>query len=138
MILVDTSVLIDYFKNSGNQKTELFQRILDRKLPFGITELIYLELLQRAKNNRELNLLKEYLKTMFFYTPTKGLTSYEEAAQMYSACRNAGVTVRSTIDVLIAQISIENGLYLLHNDKDFDTIASVITDLQICNSVDFS
>jgi len=46
-------------------------------------------------------------------------------------CRKSGITVRSTIDLLIAQIAIENNLFLLHSDKDFDFIASVIKELKI-------
>jgi hypothetical protein len=110
--------------------------VLDRKIPYGITPLIYLEILQGAKNGKEFALLNEYLKTLIFYTPADGLAVYEEAARMYSLCRKAGVTVRSTIDVLIARICIENDLYLLHNDTDFDNIASVIRDLKICTTVE--
>lgn len=138
MILVDTSVLINYFKDSKNEKTELFQSILDRKIPYGITHLIYLEILQGAKNSKEFTLLNEYLKTMVFYKPVSDLTTYEEAARVYSACRKAGITVRSTIDILIAQICIENNLYLLHNDTDFENIALVTRNLKICNTVDLA
>jgi hypothetical protein len=138
MILADTSVLIDYLKNTQNEKTSLFQTILERKIPFGITELIYLEVLQGAKNEKEWYLLRDYLQTMVFYHLQDETTSYENASKLHFTCRKVGVTVRSTIDLIIAQTAIENKLSLLHNDNDFDNMASVITDLKICNRTDFS
>ena len=63
MILVDTSVFIDYFKGKNNECTEKFQYILDEKIEFGITNLIYLELLQGARDEHEYKELKDYLET---------------------------------------------------------------------------
>jgi len=53
MILVDTSVLIDFFKGNTNEKVEKFEWILKNKIPFGITHLIYQEILQGAKDEKE-------------------------------------------------------------------------------------
>jgi len=83
MILVDTSVLIDFFKGNTNEKVEKFEGVLTNKIPFGITHLIYQEILQGAKNEKEFELLKEYLSTQPFYELTKGKKSYEEAALLY-------------------------------------------------------
>ena len=126
MILVDTSVLIDYLKGTENRATEKFQDILDLSIPFGINNLIFQEVLQGARNEAEFDKLKEYMETLDFYELTKGRKSYEEAAYINFLCRRSGVTVRSTIDLLIVQTSIEHGVPLLHNDSDFDRIASVI------------
>lgn len=123
MILVDTSVLIDFFKGNTNEKVEKFEWILKNKIPFGITHLIYQEILQGAKDEKEFELLKEYLSTQQFYELTKGKKSYEEAALLYFKCKKRGINLRSTVDVIIAQIAIENNLYLLHNDRDYSKIA---------------
>ena len=131
MILVDTSVLIDYLKGTESIATERCQKILDLSIPFGINSLIFQELLQGARNEAEFNKLKEYLETLDFYELTKGRSSYEEAAYMNFLCRRSGVTVRSTIDLLIAQTAIEHGIPLLHNDSDFDHIAEVVKGLLI-------
>ncbi|MDF2529848.1 MAG: PilT protein domain protein, partial [Gammaproteobacteria bacterium] len=56
---------------------------------------------------------------------------YQLAAEHYFKCRKKGLTIRSTIDCLIAQIAIENDLLLLHNDRDFVSMAGIITDLQL-------
>jgi predicted nucleic acid-binding protein len=61
---------------------------------------------------------KEYLDDLLFYNLHNGRKSYENAALMYIKCRKSGITVRSTIDLIIAQIAIENQLYLLHDDVD--------------------
>ena len=131
MILVDTSVLIDYLKGTENVKTVKFQEILDHSIPFGINSLIHQEVLQGARNEEEFNKLKKYLETLEFYELTNGRISYEAAAYMNFLCRRTGVTVRSTIDLLIAQTSIEHGVPLLHNDSDFDRIAGVVKELEI-------
>jgi len=131
MILVDTSVLIDYLRGFDNDGTRKLQYILDQNIPFGITNLIYQELLQGAKNDEEFQLLKEYLETQIFYDIKNGKESYTDAARIYMACRKKGLTVRSTIDILICQTAIENKLYLLHNDKDFENISKAAADLKI-------
>jgi len=66
-----------------------------------------------------------------FYDLLNGRKSYEDAALMYMNCRKAGITVRSSIDMIIAQIAIENQLYLLHNDADYDNIAKIIKELKL-------
>ena len=53
-----------------------------------------------------------------------------EAARMYGACRAAGVTIRSTARCLIARIAIEHGIALLHDDRDFDEMARVVSELR--------
>ena len=78
MILVDTSVLLDYLKNIENQKSKIFQDILERKIPYCITNFIFLEVLQGAKNQKEFDLLQEYLGSLPFYDLTEGRISFEK------------------------------------------------------------
>jgi predicted nucleic acid-binding protein len=131
MILIDTSVLIDYLKGTDNRAVSAFSKILENGMPFGINELIYLEVLQGARTITEYRKLHEYLETIPFYSLTQGKESYERAAQLNFACRRSGVTIRSTIDLLIAQTAIENDLFLLHHDKDFNNMAKAIKALKI-------
>ena len=123
MILVDTSVLIDYFKGVENKPVKKFHQVLESNIPFGINHLIYMEVLQGSQTDKDFNLLKKYLITQTFYELKNGRESYAEAARMYLKLRKKGVTVKSTIDCLIARIAVENELFLLHNDADFDRIA---------------
>ncbi|MDD4091952.1 MAG: PIN domain nuclease [Smithellaceae bacterium] len=135
MILVDTSVLIDYLKGIENTSVSAFGKILENGTPYGINELIYLEVLQGARTITEYRKLQEYLETIPFYFLTLGKESYERAAQLNFVCRRSGVTIRSTIDLLIAQTAIENDLFLLHNDHDFTNMAKAIKALKIFEPV---
>ncbi|MCL1816579.1 MAG: PIN domain-containing protein [Clostridiales bacterium] len=131
MLLVDTSVIIDYLKGKINHKTELFAAVLKRKLPFGIAIYTFLEVLQGAKNENEYKKLKSYLSTQKIYFLPEKTAAYEEAAFLYYTLRRQGITPRSTVDILIALIAIKNDLLLLHNDRDFDELALKLDDLNI-------
>ena len=131
MILVDTSVFIGYFKNVHGIPFEKMDYIIDHDIPYGICNYIYQELLQGAKNEKEYTLLKEYLDTLPFYDVLYGKKSFENAALLYKNCRKSGITIRSTLDLLIAEIAIENNLYLLHNDADFNNISKLNKNLNI-------
>ncbi len=126
MILVDTSVLVDFFKGMSNSPADRLKEIIERDIPFGITSVIYQEILQGARNKKEYELLETYLGCQRFYQPLDAVSSYAQAAGIYFACRKSGITIRSTIDCLIAQIAMEQDLLLLHNDRDFLSMARVI------------
>ena len=131
MILVDTSVMIGYLKGSDGVIYDKFDEIIDKDIPFGINAYIYQELLQGSRDEAEYNKLKEYLTSLPVYELKNGILSFEKAAYIYFICRKNGVTVRSTIDLLIAETAIENDLYLLHNDNDFTNIAKIVKELKI-------
>lgn len=123
MILVDTSILIDYFKGVENKPIKKFHQVLESNIPFGINHFIYMEVLQGSQTEKDFKVLKKYLDTQTFYELKKGRESYAEAARMYLKLRKKGITVKGTIDCLIARAAIENDLFLLHNDTDFDRIS---------------
>jgi len=129
MILVDTSVLIDFFRNIDNSATDKLTTIIELNIPFGITSHIYQELLQGTATRKDFDTLKKYLATFTFYMAKDEKQSYEEAARIYFNCRKRGITIRSSIDCLIVQVVRENNLKLLHNDKDFENMKKVISDL---------
>ena len=131
MILVDTSVLIDFLKNIENAATDKLNEIIDLNIPFGITSHIYQELLQGTSSRKDYTSLKKYLDTFTFFFPLDRKESYAEAASIYFQCRKKGITVRSSTDCLIVQIAIEHSLKLLHNDKDFENIKQAISRLEI-------
>lgn len=132
MILVDTSILIDYLRDAENEPAGRFQYVLDHNLPFGINSFVYQEVLQGVQSERDFQTVKRYLDTQRFYGLKDGKESYAAAAQIYLKCRKKGITIYSTIDCLIAQTAIENNLFLLHNDSDFDRMRKVI-ELKIFN-----
>jgi len=135
MILVDTSVLVDFLKGSTTKSTSDFDYILDAGIPYGINYYIYQEILQGARTIQEFQSLKEYLETIPFLYLIGGKDSYEQAALMNLNCRRSGITIRSTIDLLIARTAIEHDAWLLHNDKDFVNLAGVIPELKLYERV---
>jgi len=128
---VDTSILIGYFKGLHDSPYNVFDSIIEHDIPFGICNHIFQEVLQGSKNEAEFDRLKEYLGELPVYDLLYGQKSYEEAAMAYFRCRRAGITIRSTIDMLIAQTAIENNLFLFHNDKDFVQLAKIMPDLKL-------
>jgi predicted nucleic acid-binding protein len=131
LYLVDTSVWIDYLGGAETEISERFAEMLDRGYPFGITGLIYQEVLQGVSSQGEFDRLSEYLGSQRVYHVEDPTGSYREAALLYFRCRRAGITIRSATDCLIAQVAIENDLILLHNDQDFDRMSREIPALQL-------
>jgi predicted nucleic acid-binding protein len=131
MILVDTSVLIDFLKGKETEKTKKLDHAIAHAIPFGICSLVYQEVLQGARTDEEFCCLSEYLRTQTFHELKNGLQSYENAARMYMLCRKNGITLRGTIDLIIAEIAIENDLFLLHDDADYTRLAGLVKSLKV-------
>ena len=131
MILVDTSVIIDSFKGLKNDKVELFRKILIYKIDYGISAYTYQEILQGARDEHEFNRLKKYLTFTRVYLLPETIETYEKSARMFFDLRRQGISPRNILDIRIALTAIENGLRLLHNDKDFDMMSSKISELII-------
>lgn len=96
----------------------------------GIMDVIYMEILQGAEDERNFTRFRNYFSSQRFYELQQGHKSHEQAARIYFDCRRKGITVHSTIDCLIAQCAIENDLVLLHHDRDFKQIESVMSQLK--------
>lgn len=127
MYLVDTSVWIDYITGKEGEHIEFLDALLQNPQAVGIMDVIYMEILQGAEDERNFTRFRNYFSSQRFYELQQGHKSHEQAARIYFDCRRKGMTVRSTIDCLIAQCAIENKLVLLHNDRDFkqmDNVAS--------------
>lgn len=122
--------MIGYLRGDDNDAVRRFQNVLDTRLAFGISSIIYQEVLQGVRTEDDFEKVKKYLDTQQFYHVKDVRESYASAAKIYFLCRKRGLTVNSTIDCLIAQTAIENNLFLLHHDTDFDNIAKV-ADLKI-------
>ena len=116
-------------RNEENGATRRFAEISGSGYPFGITGVIYQEVLQGAASSAKFDYLADFLGSQAFYHPRDPVGSYLEAARMYFDCRRAGVTIRSAIDCLIARVAIEHDLLLLHDDRDFEKMAGVVPDL---------
>ena len=125
MLLVDTSVWIDFLAGRTTRAVEHFRGRLEAREAFALTELIYLEVLQGVRDPDAARKVSAYLRGQLFLAPRRGLQTYDAAADLYRRCRAAGVTVRSTIDCLVAQTAVDYGMVLLHSDRDYERIARV-------------
>jgi len=135
MYLVDTSVWIGLFRQKDTEAVRSFRHILERDIPFGISSVIFQELLQGAKNESDYQRLYDDVGSQYFFHPKYEVDSYANAARIYFDCRRKGVTIRSSIDCLIAEIAIEHNLILLHDDVDFYHMAKAIGDLKACSTI---
>ena len=121
MILVDSSVWIDYFKGAVTGQTEKLDSLRGRE-PLAIGDLILTEVLRGFADERDFNRAREML-TSLVIVELGGREIAVQAAKNFRALRNLGVTVRKTIDTVIATRCIESGYDLLHNERDFDPFA---------------
>jgi predicted nucleic acid-binding protein len=118
VILVDSSVWIDYFQGAVTPQTEKLDSLL-LHVPLAIGDLILTEVLQGFADERSLNEATKMLAALTV-VDLGGQEIAIQAARNFRALRDRGVTVRKTIDTVIATWCIESGFDLLHNDRDFD------------------
>ena len=118
MILVDSSVWIDYFRGIITPRTEKLDRLLDSE-PLAIGDLMLTEVLQGFVDERDFKRARNLL-TSLTVVELCGRDIAIQAAKNYRLLRGFGVTVRKTIDTVIATRCIESGFTLLHSDRDFD------------------
>ena len=124
MVIVDTTVWIDYFRARDNAETQWLHRELPRRR-IGITDLILCEVLQGINIPADFSLVRErLLSTHLFETGGVGLAI--AAAENYVYLRGRAYTVRKTIDCLIATFCLRGGHSLLHRDRDFDAFEKVL------------
>lgn len=122
MLLIDTSVWISVFRDRTGQVCQKLETLINDRQVL-LTRFTQLELLQGTLNEKEWTLLSTYLETQDYIELTSD--SWQAAARIYYDLRRQGLTVRSPIDCCIAQAALENDLLLIHNDRDFETIAQV-------------
>jgi len=118
MILVDSSVWIDYFRGTPTPQANKLDTLLGAEL-IATGDLILTEVLQGFTNDREFNQARKLMNSLVVLN-LAGKDIALQAAKNFRVLRGLGVTVRKTIDTLIATHCIENDLPLLHSDKDFD------------------
>ena len=118
MVVVDSSVWIDYFNGRETRQTELLDSLLGRR-ELIVGDLILTEVLQGFRSDREFRQVRR-LFLAFPAVAMVGATLALRAAENYRRLRRRGISVRKTIDVLIATYCISRRLPLLHADADFD------------------
>ncbi len=117
MILVDSSVWIAYFNSADTPQVALLDSFLGRS-PLAVGDLIAAEVLQGVREEHEYKRVKKILDA-FEHIDLVGYDLAVKASENYRSLRAVGVTIRKTMDTLIATRCIEDGLALLHADRDF-------------------
>ena len=124
MIIVDTTVWVDYLKGASTPQAEWLELEMGRQR-LGLTDLILCEVLRGVRGERRFaDVCRELLKYEIFTTGGTGLAI--AAARNHRTLRAKGYTVRRTIDCLIATFCLSNGHNLLHNDRDFDSFEQAL------------
>jgi predicted nucleic acid-binding protein len=118
LIFVDSSVWIDYFNGRQCAETDCLDGLLGKE-PIAIGDLVLIEVLQGFKNDSDYETARDLLTSLTVFT-LGGQKMAIKSADNFRLLRKKGVTVRKTIDVLIATFCIEMNLPLLHSDKDFE------------------
>lgn len=121
MILVDSSVWIDYFNGVASRQTDLLDDMLGRELLLT-GDIILAEVLRGFDSQADYRRAKRLLASLS-YADMLGREVAERSASYYRQLRRRGITVRKTIDALIATFCIVNSHSLLHADRDFDPFA---------------
>lgn len=121
MVLVDTSVWIDFFAGKDLPHVNRLVDLIDRGEDLCVCGVILAEVLQGIREDREYRKTQSYLADLIYLDLPRKV--YTGAADIYRSLRAEGMTIRNTVDCLIAAACIEHDAILLHNDRDFDAIA---------------
>ena len=125
MILVDSSVWVDYFNGQITQETDYLDSLLGTE-PVAIGDLILAEVLQGFRSDSDYEAAKELLASLTIYD-LLGASLAIKTADNYRALRKRGITVRKTADAIIATFCIERRIPLLYSDRDFDPFVKHLT-----------
>lgn len=132
MILVDSSVWIDYFRGARNRPVEQLVAWLqggDATVDLGVADLVVFEVMRGFAAPKEQKRAKDLLLELDV-VEIGGIDNALRAAEHYRALRAQGYTVRSPVDVLLASYCMAHGHMLLHRDADFD-VMTVLRGLQV-------
>ena len=122
MILIDTSVWIDFFDHPHSAYAKELGTLIKNEEEICLADINVTEILQGIKEEKVFEEIKRYLME-FPILRARSLETYIDAADIYRSCRKTGQTITKTMDAVIAAIAIENSFPLFHHDKDFTSIA---------------
>ena len=117
MVLVDTTVWIDFFVGRALTHIETFESLLEQEEDICICGIILTEVLQGIRKETEFKKAKNLFNSLIFLPMS--YSTFLQSAEIYRKLRQKGITIRKSIDCMIASVALENNISLLHNDKDF-------------------
>jgi len=122
VIVVDTSVWVDVLNERRSPQALRCVELIEGGEPIALTDIVFTEILQGFRSNKEARLVERHLRA-FPVLRLDGLDDFALAAELYRRARRAGVTIRKTLDCLIAAPCVRTGAPILHSDADFDRLA---------------
>ena len=125
MIVVDTSVLVDFLRGHASPAVDRLRQLELDEIPFAIPVVCAQEVLQGALDEAEWNTVLRLMESQHLAVSTDPISTHVGAARIYYDCRRAGITIRSSTDCLIAQLVLEREDVLLHSDVDYTRISQV-------------
>ncbi|MBN1626195.1 MAG: PIN domain nuclease [Deltaproteobacteria bacterium] len=117
MILVDTTVWIDFFSARSCQHAKALENLILNREDICVCGIILTEVLQGIRKGSEFNRTRDLLANLIFLPMQYSV--FLRSAEIYRILRRKGITIRKALDCMIASVAIENDIPLLHNDKDF-------------------
>lgn len=120
MILIDITVWIDFFANRKSPHANLLVEMIEQRDELCLCGIILTEILQGIKNPREYKITEKMLNPLIFLDMKQ--STFVLAANIFRDLRKRGITIRKTLDCMIAAVAIENEAILLQNDRDFEPI----------------
>ena len=132
MIVVDTTVWIDFLEGRGTAFDRHLAELVEDDAPLALIDIVYCEILQGIRDEDTYQRTRVSLRAHPILRP-RGLETFETAANLYRSARRRGFTIRRSVDCVIAATCIEAGAEIYHNDRDFDALARV-SDLMIYRS----
>ena len=121
MILVDTTVWVDFFSGRPCPHVDILEQLLQTGEDICICGIILAEVLQGIRSDSDHTKTKEFFESLIFLPMTR--TTFLLSSKIYRTLRKKGITIRTPLDCMIASVAIEHRLPLLHNDRDFNQIA---------------
>ncbi len=130
MILVDTSIWIDFIRHRDNLQTERLRQILENAAEVVTCPPILQEILQGARSEADFRSLRALLAHIPLIDASSATASAIASAELFARCRWKGLTLRSPLDCSIAHTAIENNAVLFHHDRDFLAISEIAPKLK--------
>ncbi len=120
MILIDTTVWIEFFNNNSTPQVLWLENSIKNGEDLCICGVILTEILQGIRADKQYLKTKSYLENLIYVPMT--YSTFLKSAEIFRYLRKRGITIRKPIDCMIAAVSVENNIPLLHNDRDFDHV----------------
>ena len=124
MVIVDTTVWIDFLKGRETDQVGRLEKLISEETDVFTTGIIVQEVLSGIKRKREREKVRKEFDHFIVVMPT--LDTHIQAAEIFDVCQKKGYTIRSVIDCLIAALALEYDLTILENDRDYGYISAVV------------